>query len=72
MLNTIDEAKNKIESAKTKTGLTVIAEVIGKTYKKGKEVAKDYMNHLRINFGESLPKFNYTISPTEYSEHAKL
>lgn len=71
-LNTIDDAKNKIESAKTKTGLTVIAEVIGKTYKKGKEVAKDYMNHLRINFGESLPKFNYTISPAEYSEHTKL
>lgn len=71
-LNTINEAKNKIESAKTKTGLTVVADVISKTYKKGKEVAKDYMDHLRINFGESLPKFNYTISPTEYSEYVKL
>jgi hypothetical protein len=64
-LNTIDEAKNKIESAKTKTGLTVAADVISKTYEKGKKVAKDYIDHLKIKFGKSLPKFNYTISPME-------
>jgi hypothetical protein len=62
-LNTIESAKNSIESAKTKAGLTVVADVIKKTYEKGKKVAKDYMKHIQIKFGESLPKLNYTISP---------
>jgi len=62
-LNTLDEAKDKIGSAKTKTGLTVITDVISKTYEKGKQVAKDYMNNIKIKFGESVPKLNYTISP---------
>ena len=62
-LGTVDDVKNKMESAKTKTGLTVTVDIIKKTYEKGKEVAKDYMEHLKIKFGESLPKLNYTISP---------
>ena len=62
-LNTLNEAKDKMGSAKTKTGLTVITDVISKTYEKGKQVAKDYMNNIKIKFGESVPKLNYTISP---------
>ncbi len=62
-LNTVDDAKNKIASAKTKSGLTVIVDVIQKTYEKGKKIAKDYMQHLKIKFADSLPNFNYTISP---------
>jgi hypothetical protein len=65
-LDTIDDAQNKIESAKTKTGLTVISNVIKNTYEKGKEVAKDYMTHLKIQFCESLPKLNYTIHPIQH------
>lgn len=64
-LNTVDEAKNKIQSAKTKSGLIVLTDVITKTYETGKEVAKDFMEHLKINFSSSLPKLNYTISPME-------
>lgn len=64
-LNTIDEVKNKIESAKTKTGLTVVTGVLKKTYEKGKKVAKDFMDHIKIKFGDSLPRLNYTILPTE-------
>jgi hypothetical protein len=62
-LSTIDDAKNKIESANTKTGLTVVADVIKKTYEKGKKAAKDYIKNLKIKFSDSLPKLNYTISP---------
>lgn len=62
-LRTVEGAKNSIESAKTKTGLTVVADVIKKTYEKGKEVAKDYMEHIKIKFEDSVPKLNYTISP---------
>jgi hypothetical protein len=62
-LNTLGEAKNRIESTKTNTGLIVTAEIIHKTYKTGKKVAKDFMKNLKIKFGDSVPKLNYTISP---------
>ncbi len=62
-LNTVDEAKSRIESTKTKTGLTVTANIIQKTYETGKKAAKDFMQHLKIKFGDSVPKLNYTISP---------
>jgi hypothetical protein len=62
-LNTMDDVKNKIESTKTKTGLAIVADVIEKTYTKGKEVAKDFMDPLKIKFGDSLPRLNYTILP---------
>ena len=66
-LNSIEEVKTKISSAKTKTGLTVVADIMKKTYKTGKEVTKDFMTHLKIKFGDSLPKLNYTIFPMEIS-----
>ena len=62
-LDNIDTAKAAIESAKTKTGLTVVTDILKKTYAKGKEVAKDYYDHIKITVGDSLPKLNYTISP---------
>ena len=51
--------KIKLNLPKQNTGLTGIADVISKTYDTGKEVAKDFMDHLKIKFGESLPKLNY-------------
>jgi hypothetical protein len=66
-LNTITEAKSRIESTKTKTGLTVTANVIQKTYETGKKIAKDFMQNIKIKFGESVPKLNYTISPMTHS-----
>ena len=66
-LDTISEAKSRIESAKTKTGLTVTADVIQKTYKTGKKVAKDLIKNIKIKFGDLVPKLNYTISPAENS-----
>lgn len=66
-LNTITEAKSRIESAKTQTGLTVTANVIQKTYETGKKIAKDFMKNIKIKFGASVPKLNYTISPTANS-----
>lgn len=64
-LNTVDEVKNKIECAGTKTGLTVVADIIKKTYVTGKKVAKNFMDNLQIKVGDSLPKLNYTIFPME-------
>lgn len=66
-LNTVAEAKCRIESAKTKTGLTVTADIIQKKYEKGKRAAKNFMQNIKIKFGESVPKLNYTIYPMEIS-----
>jgi len=62
-LNTVAEAKCKIESAKTKTGLIVTSDIIQKTYETGKKVAKDFIKNIKIKFGDSVPQLNYTISP---------
>ncbi len=62
-LNTVAEAKYKIESTKTKTGLSVTADIIHKTYETGKKVVKDFMKNIKIKFGDSVPKLNYTILP---------
>lgn len=64
-LNTIGEAKDRIGAAETKTGLTVTADIIQKTYETGKKVAKDFMKNIKIKFGDSVPKLNYTIFPME-------
>jgi Rhodopirellula transposase DDE domain len=62
-LNTVEEAKNKISSTKTKTGLTVTSDIMVKNYVTGKKVAKDFMKNMKIKFGKSVPQLNYTISP---------
>jgi hypothetical protein len=46
-LNSVEDAKSKISLAKTKTGLTVVADVILTTYQTGKKAAKDFMNHMK-------------------------
>jgi hypothetical protein len=66
-LNTVAEAKCKIDSTKTKTGLTVTADIIQKIYETGKKIAKDFIKNIKIKFGDSVPKLNYTISPAEVS-----
>lgn len=67
-LNTVDELKNKINSTKTKNGLTITTDVIKKTYETGKKAAKDFMDHIKIKFEDSLPRLNYTILPVEISD----
>lgn len=62
-LNTVVEAKCKIESAKTKTGLTVTSDIIQKTYETGKKIAKDFIKNIKIKFDDSVLQLNYTISP---------
>jgi hypothetical protein len=64
-LHTVNEAKNRIESAKTKTGLTVTAAIIHKAYATGKTVSKDFMTSMRIKFSDSVSRLNYTIYPLE-------
>lgn len=63
LIKSVEEAKNIIKSTTTKTGLKVTTDIIKKNYETGKEVAKDFMNTMKIKFDECLGKFNYLISP---------
>jgi hypothetical protein len=64
-LNTVMEAKNRIQSVKTKGGLKVTANIVKKTYETGKKAGKDFLKTLKIKFEDSIPRLNYTISPME-------
>lgn len=63
VLKTAEDARKIIATTQTKTGLSVVTNLIKKTYEKGKKVATDFMDKINIKQEESLGQFNYTISP---------
>jgi hypothetical protein len=63
ILKTEEDAQLVIAKTKTKTGLSVVANVIKKTYQTGKKVAVDFMDKINIKREKSLGQFNYTILP---------
>ena len=52
-----------IRSTKTKTGLKTKAYLVRKNYKKGKKVTDEQMSQIQIDKHETLPDWNYTITP---------
>lgn len=44
----------------TATGLTLITEIARRTYEKGQQVSRDFLNNLPIHFHEFLPNLNDT------------
>ena len=62
-LKTIGTMLGYIRGTSTTTGLTVKAFLQERKYKEGKEVSKEMMKQLNINFLIPNPKWNYTISP---------
>lgn len=66
MFNTVEEAKQAMESAKTKTGLGVVVDIIQKTYEVGKRATQDILKKINIQFDQSdVKNLNYVISPQE-------
>jgi hypothetical protein len=63
VLKTEEQAAEVISTAKTKTGLVVITNVIKKVYQKGKVWTKETVEKIQIKRGESLGQLNYTITP---------
>ncbi len=55
--------KDLIETATTKTGLTVTANIIKKVYQTGRKVAANFKETMRIVFDEELGKWNYRAVP---------
>ena len=54
-----------IRSTRTQTGLTVTAHLDRRHYQTGMKPTPEQQQALRIQPGEVLPKWNYTISPTQ-------
>jgi hypothetical protein len=63
VLKTEEQAAEIISTAKTKTGLSVIASVIKKVYTKSKEWTEDVLEKVQIKREASLGQFNYRITP---------
>jgi hypothetical protein len=61
--HTVERARQFMAKAKTATGLKVTAEVLGGVYVKGKKVAADFFENMRIVFDEHLPRWNYRAVP---------
>jgi hypothetical protein len=62
-LKTHKMVKRLIEKSTTTTGLKVTANIIRKTYKKGKKVAKNFKDTMKIRFDKNLGKLNYRAVP---------
>lgn len=62
-LKSHEMAKQLIEKTTTTTGLQVTANVIKKVYKKGKKVAEDFQQTMKIKFDKNLGKWNYRVVP---------
>lgn len=58
-----DIAKQLIEKTTTKTGLIVRANIIKKVYVKGKKVAQDFKEKMKIKFDKTLGEWNYRAIP---------
>ena len=63
VLKTEEQAAKVIGTAKTKTGLVVVTNVIKKVYQKGKEWTKESLEKIQIKRGISLGQLNYIITP---------
>jgi Rhodopirellula transposase DDE domain len=56
-------AKQLIEKTTTTTGLQVAVNVIRKVYEKGKKVADDFKQTMKIKFDKNLGQWNYKVLP---------
>lgn len=59
----IELVKSLIEKTSTKTGLSVVVNLMDKVYAKGRQVADGFKENLPIIFDEYLPKWNYRAIP---------
>jgi len=56
---------NYIRTTKTSTGLKVTAHLVDRDYQKGLKITDDQMRALPIAWHDSLPRWNYTLAPSQ-------
>ena len=64
IFTSIELVKELMEKTHTKTGLSVVVNVLDKVYKTGRKVAEGFKETMKIIFDEYLPKWNYRAVPT--------
>jgi hypothetical protein len=64
VFKSIDLVKELMEKTHTRQGLKVTVQIVDKVYQKGRKVAKDFKETMRIVFDEFLPQWNYTALPS--------
>ncbi len=72
VFHSLDIVKQLARATRTSTGLRVTVDVIKKAYQKGRKVADDFKQTMRIVFDDAMPKWNYTAHPTPNSKIAEL
>lgn len=63
IFTSMELVKFLIERTSTKTGLTVIVNLMDKVYAKGRKVVEGFKDNLPIIFDDYLPKWNYKAIP---------
>lgn len=67
VFKSVEIVKDLINSTSTKTGLSVVVNVIKKIYKTGRSVTEEFkktiMQNTQIKFHKTLPKLNYSVLP---------
>jgi hypothetical protein len=63
VFKSIEMVRQLMETAKTKTGLRVQVRILDKLYEKGRKVATDFKETMRIVFDDTLPRWNYVAIP---------
>jgi Rhodopirellula transposase DDE domain len=60
----LELVKNLMAKTHTKTGLSVVVNVIDKIYETGRKAAHGFKETMKIIFDEYLPKWNYRAVPS--------
>ncbi len=63
VFKTVDIVKKLMEKTKTKMGLSVIVNVVKKTYQLGRKYPENYKKNMKIIFDDILGKWNYVAAP---------
>lgn len=63
IFQTVEQVRHYMAKAKTRTGLSVVVNILDKVYEKGRKVAEGFQKTMRIVFDNILPRFNYRALP---------
>ena len=63
IFRTVEQVQHYMAQAKTRTGLSVVVNILDKVYEKGRKVADGFRKTMGIVFDNILPRFNYRALP---------
>lgn len=63
IFQTVAQVRHYMAKTKTRTGLSVVVNILDKVYEKGRKVAEGFRKTMRIVFDNILPRFNYRALP---------